>query len=178
MIFPLVNSSITIMGIINCFLVRLDILFHKNKYIHHIINPVCWLVLCVNLTQAGVFIEKRTSLEEMPSWDPSVRHFSQLVIKGRGPSTLGWCHPWTSSTGFYKKARWASQGKQASKLHPSMASESAPASKFLPCVSFSPDFLWWWTAMWKYKLNIPFPSVSLYKNGPIKSQPWEVPKRS
>jgi hypothetical protein len=27
---------------------------------------LCWLVLCVNLTQAGVIIEKGASLEEMP----------------------------------------------------------------------------------------------------------------
>jgi len=33
------------------------------------------------------------------------------------------------------------QGKQSSKQHPSMASASAPASKFLPCVSSCPDFL-------------------------------------
>jgi hypothetical protein len=28
---------------------------------------VYWLVLCVNLTQAGVITEKRDSVEEMPS---------------------------------------------------------------------------------------------------------------
>jgi hypothetical protein len=27
---------------------------------------VCWLVLCVNLTQAGVITEKGVSVEEMP----------------------------------------------------------------------------------------------------------------
>jgi hypothetical protein len=47
-----------------------------------------WLVLCVNLTQTGIITEKGASLEEMPPWDPAVRHFSQLVIKGKG-----WCHP-------------------------------------------------------------------------------------
>jgi hypothetical protein len=30
------------------------------------IRMVYWLVLCVNLTQAGVFTEKGASLEEMP----------------------------------------------------------------------------------------------------------------
>jgi hypothetical protein len=34
-----------------------------------------WLVLCVNLTQAGVITEKGASLEEMPPGDPAVRHF-------------------------------------------------------------------------------------------------------
>jgi hypothetical protein len=53
--------------------------------------------------------------------------FSQLVIK-TGRSPCGWCHPWAGGSGFYKKASWASQGKQASKEHPSMASASAPAS--------------------------------------------------
>jgi hypothetical protein len=43
--------------------------------------------------------------------------------------------------GLVKKASWASQGKQASKQHPSMACASAPAPRFLLCVSSSPDFL-------------------------------------
>ena len=45
-----------------------------------------------------------------------------------GRSPCGWCHLWAGSLEFYKKAGWASQGKQASKEQPSMASESAPAS--------------------------------------------------
>jgi hypothetical protein len=77
----------------------------------------------------------------------SCKAFSQLVIKGRG-AHCGWCHPWAGSSGFYKKASWASQGKQSIKQHSSMASAS------LSC----PEFLWWWTAMWKCKLNKPFPS--------------------
>jgi hypothetical protein len=75
-----------------------------------------------------------------------------------GKAHCGWCHPWAGSLGFYKKASWASQGKQASKQYPSVASVSTPASRFLPCVSSSPDFLWWWIAMWKSKVNKPFPS--------------------
>jgi hypothetical protein len=34
-----------------------------------------WLVLCVNLTQAGVITEKRASVGEVPPRDPGVRHF-------------------------------------------------------------------------------------------------------
>ena len=34
-----------------------------------------WLILCVNLTQAGVITEEGASLEEMPPLDPAVRHF-------------------------------------------------------------------------------------------------------
>jgi hypothetical protein len=87
--------------------------------------------------------------------------FSQLVIKG-GRAHCGWCHPWAGSPGFYKRASWASQGEQANKQHPSMTSASAPASKFLLCVSCCPDFLWWWTAMWRCKLNKPFPSPACF----------------
>ena len=45
-----------------------------------------------------------------------------------GQSPCGWCHLWAGSLGFYKRAGWESQGKQASKEHPSMASASAPTS--------------------------------------------------
>jgi len=52
-----------------------------------------WLVLCVNLTQAGVITEKGASLEEM-LLRSSCKAFSQLVIKGEGPlwmmPSLGW----------------------------------------------------------------------------------------
>jgi hypothetical protein len=41
--------------------------------------------------------------------------------------------------------------KQASKQHPSKASASAPASRFLPCLSSCSDFLQWGTAIWKWK---------------------------
>jgi hypothetical protein len=57
----------------------------------------------------------------------SCKAFSQLVIKG-GRAPWKWCYPWAGSLWFYKKASWASQGKQASKEHPSVASASAPAS--------------------------------------------------
>jgi hypothetical protein len=33
-----------------------------------------WLVLC-QLDTAGVITEKGASIEEMPPWDPTVRHF-------------------------------------------------------------------------------------------------------
>jgi hypothetical protein len=40
----------------------------------HYIRMHC-LVLCVDLTQAGVITKKGASLEKMPPWDPAVRHF-------------------------------------------------------------------------------------------------------
>jgi hypothetical protein len=57
----------------------------------------------------------------------SCKAFSQLVIQGDRP-IVGGAIPWDGSPGFYKKVSRASQGKQASREHPSMASVSAPAS--------------------------------------------------
>ena len=68
-----------------------------------------------------------------------------------GPAHCGWGHLWAGSPGFYKKAGWASHGEQASEEHPSMASASAPASRFLQCLSSCPDF------QWKCQSNKPFP---------------------
>jgi hypothetical protein len=84
-----------------------------------------WLVLCVNLTQAGI-TEKGAPLEEIPMWDPIVRHFLNYWCGGGGH--CAWCHPWAGNLRFCKKASWVSQGKQANKHHPSMASVSATAS--------------------------------------------------
>jgi hypothetical protein len=67
--------------------------------------------------------------------------FSQLVISGGGPTHCGWFYPWAGGPGLYKKAGWASHGEQASKQHPSVASISAPISRFLPYQSSYPDFL-------------------------------------
>jgi hypothetical protein len=103
--------------------------------------------------------------KEVPPWDPAVSIFSTSDQGRAGPAHCVWCHPWTGSLGFYKKASWASQGKPANKQHPSMASESAPASKFLTCLNSNPDFLWWWTAMWRCKLSKPFPPQ-------LASQSW------
>jgi hypothetical protein len=44
-----------------------------------------WLVLCVNLTQAGDITDKGASARKVPPWEA----FSQLVIKGRGPLVGG-----------------------------------------------------------------------------------------
>ena len=45
------------------------------------------------------------------------------------------------TTGFYKEVLWASREDKASKQHLPMASASAPASRFLPCLCSCPDFL-------------------------------------
>jgi hypothetical protein len=51
-----------------------------------------WMVLFVNLTQAGVITEKGASLEEMPPIRSTCKAISQLVIKG-GRAHCGLCHP-------------------------------------------------------------------------------------
>jgi hypothetical protein len=47
---------------------------NKVKESNHL-TLLYWLVLCVNLTQAGVIIGKGAAVREMPPWDPAVRHF-------------------------------------------------------------------------------------------------------
>ena len=56
--------------------------------------------------------------------------FSQLVIKRERPLVGG------TISGLVVLGSIREQAGQASKEHLSMASASAPASKFLPCVSF------------------------------------------
>jgi len=51
----------------------------------------------------------------------------------------------------------ASHEEQSIKQHPSMASASASASRFLPWLNSSPDFFQWWTVIWMCKLTKPFP---------------------
>jgi hypothetical protein len=65
-----------------------------------------------------------------------------------GQGYCGWWHPLAGGVHVHRE--------QACKQHPSMASASAPASRFLPCLSSCPDFLWWWPVMWKWKLNKAF----------------------
>jgi hypothetical protein len=117
------------------------------------IRKLSWF--CVSIWHSWSCHRERSLPCGNVSMRSSCKAFSQWVIKGEGAHS-GWCHPWIGSPGFYKKANWASQGQESTKQHPSMASASAPASKFLPCVSSSPDFHWWWTAVWKCQLNKPF----------------------
>jgi hypothetical protein len=84
----------------------------------------------------------------------SCKAFSQLVIKSER-AHCEWCHPWAGSLGFYKRAGWIRQGKQASKKHPSMASAPAPASwpAWVPLLTSFGDE----QQCGKCKLNKPFP---------------------
>ena len=58
---------------------------------------------------------------------PSCGAFSQLVIKGGGP-TMGGAIPGLLVLGSIREQAEQARGKQASKKHLSMASASAPAS--------------------------------------------------
>ena len=93
-----------------------------------IVLAVC-LFVCFNLTQAGVIIEKGASVGGVPPWDPAVGVFSQLVIKGERPLVGGTISGLAVLGPIWEQAKQAraSQGKQASKEHPSMTSASAPA---------------------------------------------------
>jgi len=122
-------------------------------------DTLCWLI-CVS-TWHKLELSQRTE----PPWEKaslrsSCKAFSQLVIKGGGGRGSHWVVPSLGcSLGFYKRASWARQGKQArgSKPVSNTLHGLCISSCFLTCLSFSPDFPWWWTAMWKCELNKPFP---------------------
>jgi hypothetical protein len=67
----------------------------------------------------------------------SCKAFSLLVIKG-WRTHCGWYHLSAGNPGFYKKASWTSQGKQASKQHP-----PCPLHQLLPPSSCLWEF-WSW----------------------------------
>jgi hypothetical protein len=135
------------------------ILFPKEKWkifwVYHTLHCILhlyWLVLCVNLTQAGGITEKGASVGEMPPWDPAVGHF--LSDQGRS-APCGWYHLWAGSLGFYEKSSRVSQGTRASKIYLSMASASPPASwpAWVPVRTFFGDN----SSVESIKLNKPFP---------------------
>jgi hypothetical protein len=91
----------------------------RTKYVY-------WLVLC-QLDTGWSYHRERSFSWGNASMRYNYKAFSQLVIKwGKGPLWVGPSLGWKSW--FYKRAGWASQGRQASKEHPSMTSASAPAS--------------------------------------------------
>lgn len=79
-------------------------------------------------------------------------------LKWGGPSSL-----WASGPELYEKEGLAISGDQVSKQCSSILSASAPASRFLQCISFCPNFPQWWTATWNCKLKLnPFFSPSCF----------------
>ena len=83
-----------------------------------------WLVLYVNLTQAGVTTEKEASVWEMLPRDPAATHFLSDQ-GGWGRSPCGCCRVWAGSLGSIREQAEQARGKQASTEHLSMASPSA-----------------------------------------------------
>ena len=71
-----------------------------------------------------------------------------------------------------KQAKQSHGEGKSSKQQPSMASVSAPASKFLPWVSSCPDFLQWWATTWKCKPNKPF-LLQVASCHNVSSQQWK-----
>jgi hypothetical protein len=49
---------------------------NSDIFVHQVDKgQMCWLILCVNLTQARIIWKKGVLVEEMPPWDPALRHF-------------------------------------------------------------------------------------------------------
>jgi hypothetical protein len=92
-------------------------------------NPLYWLVLCQLDTGWSYHRERSLSWGKV-SMRSSCGAFSQLVIKAVGPLVVGTISGLVILGSIRKQAekKKASQGKQASKKHPSMTSASAPAS--------------------------------------------------
>jgi hypothetical protein len=85
----------------------------------------------------------------------SCKAFSQLVIKG-GEHIVGSAISGLGVLGSIRKQTERGRGsKPVISLHGLCIS-----SCFLTCLSSSLDFLWWWTAMWKCKLNKPFAQLA------------------
>jgi hypothetical protein len=93
--------------------------FNKVWYVIVLVGFVC------QLDTGWSYHKERSFSWGNASMRSSCGAFSQW---SSGEAPCGWNHPWAGSLGFYKRAGWASQGKQASKEHPSMASASVPAS--------------------------------------------------
>jgi hypothetical protein len=95
-----------------------------------------WVILCQLGTSLSPF-RAGASTEKMPpsDWTTAklVGHFLNSRLMEEGPAHCGWHHPWAGGSECYKGAGWARHQEQASQQHPSMASASVPASRFLPC---------------------------------------------
>jgi hypothetical protein len=91
----------------------------------------------------------------------SCKAFSKVVIKEGGPIVGGAIPGLVVLCSTRKQAEQGRGNKPVTCLYGLWIS-----SCFLTCLSSHPDFFWWWTAVWKYKLNKPFipqlPSWSWY----------------
>ena len=112
---------------------------------------VYWLALC-QLDTGWSYHRKRSFSWGNASMRSSCKAFSQLVIKGEGP-LVGVAIPDLVVLGSIRE-----QAEQARGSKPVKNIFPWPLHQLLlPELSSSPDFLWWWMAKWKCKLNKTFP---------------------
>jgi hypothetical protein len=85
---------------------------------------LCWLVLCVNLTQVEVITEKGASMRS------SCRAFSQLVIKWEGPIVGGAIPGLVVLGSIRKQAEQARGRKPVSNILPWPLHQLLPLSSY------------------------------------------------
>lgn len=73
-----------------------------------------------------------------------------------GPIHYGWCCPWAGGP-IRTQAEQAMMNKPIIIIPTSMVSTSTLVSRFLLDLSSCSAFLKWWTMLWKFKQNKPFP---------------------
>ena len=95
----------------------------------------------------------------------SVAHFLISDWCERVQPIVGGAIPGLVALGSIRKQSEQAMRRKSVSSTPSMTSASAPVSRFLPCLSSCPDFLWWWTVMWKCKPNKPFPLQLAFGHG-------------
>jgi hypothetical protein len=112
----------------------------------------CVWVVSPRLDTSWSYHRKRSLL-----WENVSMRFSQLVIKGGGPSLLWVVLPWYSP-GFYKQASWASRRSNPVSSTPLWSLyQLLPLSSCPVWVPILTSFGDVECAMWKCKLNKPFP---------------------
>lgn len=67
-----------------------------------------------------------------------------------------WDHLWAGGPRFYKKEGWANYIKQSNSSSPPWPLYQL---LYLSCPASCPDFLWWWTVIWKSKPNPSSPKL-------------------
>lgn len=132
---------------------------HSQQHLGDLISPsLRWLVF-VNCTQIRVNWKEETSTDKLLPSNWPVGHFLNWWLMWKSPAS-GWCHPWASGPGCYKKGSWANheEPQTDSKQHSLLVSATVPASG--SCLELLLGFLVWWTIT--CKAHKPFlPQVSI-----------------
>lgn len=95
--------------------------------------------------------------EKMPPWDSAVRPFVSYWSMAKAQLTVGGTICGLEVLVLQESRQQAIGNKAVSGTPPWPVRGAAPASGFRPSLSSCPDFLQYWTAMWTYKVNKPFP---------------------